>query len=32
MMGACTRHSFEFIEANGKNLCVPAKPRGFEWN
>ena len=30
-MGACTRHSFEFIEANGKSLCVPAKPRGFEW-
>lgn len=30
-MGSCSRYSFEFIEASGKSLCVPAKPRGFEW-
>ena len=30
-MGSCSRYSFEFIEATGKNLCVPAKPNGLEW-
>ena len=28
---SCSRYSFEFIEANGKSLYVPAKPTGFEW-
>ena len=23
---SCSRHSFEFIEANGKNLCVLQNP------
>ena len=31
-MAYCTRYSFEFIEANGKNLCVPAQPKFFEWS
>ena len=30
-MTACSRYSFEFIEASGKSLCVPAKPSSFEW-
>ena len=29
---SCSRYSFEFIEANGKSLYVPAKPTGFEWS
>lgn len=29
---SCSRHSFEFIKANGRNICVPAKPVGFEWS
>ena len=28
---SCSRYSFEFIEATGKNLCVPAKSSKFEW-
>ena len=31
-MSACSRHSFEFIAATGKHLCVPAKPKGFRWS
>ena len=31
-MSSCSRYSFEFIEANGKNLYVPGNPRGFEWS
>lgn len=27
-LGSCTRYGFE---ANGKNLCAPAKPSGFQW-
>ena len=30
-MSSCSRYSFEFIEANGKSLCVPAKPSNFIW-
>ena len=29
---ACSKYSFEFIEANGKHLYVPAKPLGFQWS
>lgn len=29
---SCSRYSFEFIEANGKSLYVPAKPAGFQWS
>ena len=30
-MSYCSSYCFEFIEATGKNLCVPAKQTGFEW-
>ena len=29
---ACSKFSFEFIEATGKHLYVPAKPAGFQWS
>ena len=29
---ACSRYSFEFIEANSKNLYVPAKHPSFQWS
>ena len=28
----CTEKDFEFLEANGRNVCVPAKPSDFTWN
>ena len=28
----CTENDFEFLEANGRNVCVPAKPANFTWN
>ena len=29
---ACSKYGFEFIEANGKHLYVPAKSASFEWS
>ena len=28
---SCSCYSFEFIEATGKSVCVPAKSSKFEW-
>ena len=25
------KHDFEFLEANGKCICVPAQPTNFKW-
>ena len=30
--GCCSEYDFEFLEANGRNVCVPAKPSNFTWN
>ena len=30
--GYCTEKDFEFLEATGKSICVPAKPANFTWN
>ncbi len=30
-LASCTRFDFEFIEATGKSLCVPARQEGFKW-
>lgn len=32
LYACCTENSFEFLEANGRNVCVPAKPSNFTWN
>ena len=30
--GCCSETDFEFLEATGRNVCVPAKPPNFTWN
>lgn len=28
----CSEYDFEFLEASGRNICVPAKPPNLTWN